>query len=182
MPSPVSHAIVGASLWPLFRTPEAPRRVWIVGATLAVLPDIDFVGYQLGVRYETLFGHRGITHSILFALVAATVAWALVRRSARATGGLLSVWLYLALAALSHTLLDAMTNGGAGVALFAPFDNSRYFFPFRPILVSPLSIQRFLTARGVAILLNEAAWIWVPAAALALLGTARSRRWLKTPA
>jgi hypothetical protein len=29
----------------------------------------------------------------------------------------------------SHGMLDAMTDGGLGVAFFAPFDNARYFFP-----------------------------------------------------
>jgi hypothetical protein len=26
-----------------------------------------------------------------------------------------------------------MTNGGLGVAFFSPFDNGRYFLPWRPI-------------------------------------------------
>ena len=65
------------------------------------------------------------------------------------------VWLFLFLAGASHGVLDALTNGGLGVAFFAPFANERHFFPFRPIEVSPLSIRRFLSPAGLAILWNE---------------------------
>jgi len=40
-----------------------------------------------------------------------------------------------------------MTKGGLGVAFFSPFDNSRYFLPWRPIRVSPIAIHRFFSAR-----------------------------------
>jgi inner membrane protein len=37
----------------------------------------------------------------------------------------------------SHGILDAFTNGGLVIALFSPFSNERYFFPWTPIEVSP---------------------------------------------
>jgi inner membrane protein len=66
----------------------------------------------------------------------------------------------------SHGVLDACTNGGLGIAFFAPFSNARYFFPGRPLEVSPLSVSRFLTADGLAIFANEMQWVWAPAAAI----------------
>ena len=39
--------------------------------------------------------------------------------------------LYLFLSTASHGVLDALTDGGLGVAFFSPFDQTRYFFPFR---------------------------------------------------
>jgi inner membrane protein len=51
----------------------------------------------------------------------------------------------------SHGILDAFTNGGLGIALFSPFDNSRYFFPFRPIQVSPIGAG-FFSMRGLRVL------------------------------
>ncbi len=174
MASPIAHAVFGASLWPLFRDPSAPPRMWAWGAALAVLPDIDFVGFQLGVPYDALFGHRGFTHSIVFALAAATAAWYMLRREAAASAGPFA-WCFLALAALSHGVFDALTDGGLGVAFFAPLDNTRYFFPFRPIPVSPLSITRFLSWRGVSILLNEMVWVGIPAALLATCGALARR-------
>ena len=62
----------------------------------------------------------------------------------------------------SHGLLDMMTSGGLGVALFAPFYNERYFFPFRPVKVSPIGIDRFFSEWGLKVLWTEFLWIGVP--------------------
>jgi len=59
-----------------------------------------------------------------------------------------------------------MTDGGLGVAFFAPFDNHRYFLPWTPIRVSPIGIGRFFTSRGAAVIRSEFLWIWVPAGVL----------------
>jgi inner membrane protein len=78
-------------------------------------------------------------------------------------------------AVASHGVLDTFTDAGHGVGLFIPFDNGRYFAPWRPILTSPLSISRFLSERGLAILQNEACWVGVPALAfVATVSAARS--------
>src|ERR1041384_1309123 len=36
-------------------------------AALSMLPDADVIGFPLGVRYGDEWGHRGATHSLLFA-------------------------------------------------------------------------------------------------------------------
>ena len=77
-------------------------------------------------------------------------------------------WSYLFLATTSHGILDAMTTGGGGIAFFAPFWNERYFFPWTPIRVSPLGTG-FFSERGLATLRSELVWVWLPAAAIALL-------------
>jgi len=166
MASAFTHAIAALAIGTAFRRVGAPARFWVVGAACAALPDLDAIGYRLGVPYDSVFGHRGFTHSILFAALLATAAlllfrdeeWAHHRRR---------VWFFLFLATVSHGVLDAMTTGGHGVAFFAPFANERYFFPWRPIEVSPLSIRRFFTARGAAVMESELLWVWVPAAILA---------------
>jgi inner membrane protein len=80
-----------------------------------------------------------------------------------------SLFVYLFLATASHGVLDAMTNGGLGVAFFSPIDNRRYFLPWRPIRVSPIAITRFFSPRGYAILRSELLWIWLPAGLFAVL-------------
>jgi inner membrane protein len=62
----------------------------------------------------------------------------------------------------THPILDALTNGGLGVALFAPFDNTRYFFPVTPIEVAPISLEEFLGEWGVQVLMSEFLWVWIP--------------------
>jgi inner membrane protein len=61
----------------------------------------------------------------------------------------------------SHGVLDAMTNGGLGVAFFAPFDSTRYFFPWRPIVVSPIGFGSFFSHWGALVLLSEIKYVWV---------------------
>jgi inner membrane protein len=127
-----------------------------------MLPDVDALGFRLGVEYGSLFGHRGFTHSILFAGMLAMVAVAPVWNQTR-LGGLLQSLACVFVATASHGILDAFTDGGMGVAFLAPFDQTRYFFPMTPIQVSPLSVAAFLTQRGVSVLASEIGWVWVPA-------------------
>jgi inner membrane protein len=59
--------------------------------------------------------------------------------------------------------LDALTDGGLGVAFFSPFDNGRYFFSWRPVHVSPIGAERFFNGgRAWDILGSEFVWIWIP--------------------
>jgi inner membrane protein len=123
-----------------------------------------------------VLGHRGITHSLAFAAVLAALVVALGFRGPRWTGRRPTLWLLLFLATASHGVLDAMTNGGSGIAFFAPFDDTRYFFPWRPIPVSPISLDRFLSERGLRVLQGEMLWVWLPAGLLVGLGTLARRR------
>jgi inner membrane protein len=169
MASLISHAVAALASGTLFARPQVPKRVWVIGAVCSMLPDIDVLGFRFGIHYGDFWGHRGFTHSLLFAGVIATLA--LVVGLPRALSGLSRGWLclYFFLAAASHGILDAMTNGGLGVAFFSPFDNTRYFFPWRPVLVSPISLARFFSGRGVAVIQSELIWIWIPTGLLAVL-------------
>jgi inner membrane protein len=159
----VSHPAVLFGLEPLFGPPALSRRVLMVGALCTVVPDIDVIGYRLGIPYGSLLGHRGLTHSLLFAAVLALIlAFVIVgRKASQDSWGRCAAFLFLC--AASHGILDAMTDGGRGVAFFAPFDARRFFLPWRPIPVSPIGTRGFFGARGVRILAAEALWIWAPA-------------------
>jgi membrane-bound metal-dependent hydrolase YbcI (DUF457 family) len=54
----------------------------------------------------------------------------------------------------SHPLLDALTDGGLGCALFWPFDSTRYFAPWSPIPVAPIG-ARYFSPRGLSVALTE---------------------------
>lgn len=158
MASVLSHPAALLALAPLFGRASLGRRALLLGTICTVLPDIDVLGLWLGVPDDTPLGHRGLTHSIAFA-AALSAALALL---AFPRGTALRVFGFLFLCSVSHGLFDAMTNGGSGIAFFAPFDETRYFLPWRPIRVSPLGIRRFIGRRGVSILATEAIWIWLP--------------------
>ena len=78
----------------------------------------------------------------------------------------------LALATATHGLLDAMTDGGLGVAFFSPFSNARYFLPWRPIQVAPISITDFIEQGGMGSLRGELVWVWAPVLLLLLVTSA----------
>ncbi|HEX8451756.1 MAG TPA: metal-dependent hydrolase [Longimicrobium sp.] len=159
MASAFSHAAAALALGTAFWRPALPARFWILGAACAVLPDLDVIAFRFGIPYEHVLGHRGLSHSLFFAALLAAVVVALFFPRERQRGRL---WLFFFLATASHASLDALTTGGLGVAFFAPLENSRYFFPWRPIEVSPLSISRFFTVRGLMVLRSEFVWIWLP--------------------
>jgi inner membrane protein len=167
MATAFSHAVAALGIGACFYRPEVPKRVWVAGAVCAALPDLDVIGFRFGVHYGDFCGHRGFTHSLVFAvlLAAATVLLLFSRGVPGISRFALTVYLFLATA--SHGFLDAMTNGGLGVAFFSPLDNRRYFLPWRPIAVAPISIGRFFTARGLGIMQNEFLWIWIPTMAFA---------------
>jgi inner membrane protein len=176
MPSVFSHAVAALGIGTAFFGRKAPARVLGLGALCAAIPDADVIGFRFGVRYGDMLGHRGLTHSFAFAAALAALAAPLARREAEPH--LAKLWAYLFLATASHGLLDAMTDGGLGVAFLAPFEKARYFFPFRPIEVSPIGIGRFFSARGLEVMKSEFLWVWLPSLALAgiALGVRESMR------
>jgi inner membrane protein len=163
MASPFSHAVAALRIGTCFYKPQIPKRVWLAGVLCSVIPDLDAIGFRFGIHYGDFWGHRGFTHSLVFAaLLASVVALAIFRRGATGIGQF-ALFGYLFLATASHGVLDAMMDGGLGVAFFSPFDNTRYFLPWQPIRVSPISVTRFFTPKGFAIFQNEAVWIWLRA-------------------
>lgn len=140
-------------------------------------PDLDVGLFAYGVEYEDMWGHRGMMHSLFFALLVALAVVTVfyyrdVRAFRRSWWGFVAF--FFALTA-SHGFLDAFTNGGLGIAFFAPFDNTRYFFSCQPIEVSNFGLTSLFTARGAEVLWSEFKWIWLPASAAALLVIAARR-------
>jgi inner membrane protein len=168
MPSVFSHAVASLGISACFYRRGVPKRVWIVGALGSVIPDLDVAGFRFGVHYGDFWGHRGFTHSLTFAAFLAGATLISVFPHSVPNLSRVALWVYLFLATASHGLLDAMTDGGLGVAFFAPFNNARYFFPWTPIHVSPIGISRFFSARGLAVVRSELLWVWVPAAVLTI--------------
>jgi inner membrane protein len=162
MASAISHAVAAVGISACFYDSRVPKSVWLVGAVCAVFPDIDVIGFRFGVHYGDFLGHRGFTHSITFAiLLAAALLFSLFSPGVPGLSRF-ALWFYLFLSTVSHGVLDAMTNGGLGVAFFSPFDKRRYFFPWTPIRVSPIGVTRFFSERGLRVLESEFVWIWIP--------------------
>jgi inner membrane protein len=69
MASAFSHAVVALALGRSVQTTVMDRRALLLGAFSAVLPDLDVLGMYGGIEYGALWGHRGLTHSVCFALL-----------------------------------------------------------------------------------------------------------------
>ncbi|MDH5629292.1 MAG: metal-dependent hydrolase [Gammaproteobacteria bacterium] len=176
MPTIFTHPVIAVGLSPWFKQIRDSRLLLFTGIVLTVLPDADVIMFRFGIPYNHLFGHRGFTHSIFFALIiSGLITWFFVHRHQLKW---VPVWLFLFLCTMSHGLLDMLTNGGKGVALFSPFSNERFFFDFQPIEVSTLSIRRFLDGQGVKVILTELKWIWLPCLFVFVFGwlLARAKR------
>lgn len=172
MPTVLGHVAAAVALSTAFEGKRWPWRAYVIGAICSVLPDLDVIGLKMGVPYASLLGHRGFSHSLLAAVLIGLLALLLGFRRKEWT---IPLACYLILATASHGVLDAFTSGGMGVGFFSPFDNSRYFFPWHPIRVSPLALSRIFSTRFWAVLGSEVRWIVVPAAIVSLLVLAVKR-------
>lgn len=174
MASAITHFIVGAAVALPVMDAASVRGVlprWAIPVTaglFAVAPDLDtYVVLPFDIPRGSFFAHRGFFHSAFFlALLAFSVALLVTRARAWTTLGVL--W---TCAAITHPLLDMLTDGGPGIMLLFPFSDNRLFFPWRPIRVSPLGIVRFFDRAG-EILLSELPF---NVAAVALGWIARAR-------
>jgi Predicted membrane-bound metal-dependent hydrolases len=163
MASAFSHAFVAVALGSAYARPRVPWYFWVLSITCSILPDADVIGFALGLPYNSLWGHRGLSHSLCFAFVLSLCVVSLAfRERVVFSWPWWSYVLYFFVVTASHGVLDAMTDGGRGIAFFAPFDTTRYFFPWRPVRVSPISIQAFFSTRGLQILSSELMFIWIP--------------------
>src|SRR5438445_4549130 len=168
MCSVLTHPVVPVALAAILPQDTLSPTLVLVGAACAVIPDLDVIGVKFGVGSHPLLGHRGLTHSIVFAAALGALLTHLLFRNSPSPWWV--VFLFLFVSTLSHPLLDMLTNGGRGVALFAPFSNTRYFFPWRTIEVSPIRLRRFFSWRGVQIIRSELRWVGLPVAAVVILG------------
>ena len=167
MASIFGHALAAYTIGKVSNISLNPVKLSLLLIFCAVIPDADVIMFNFGYSYMHPLGHRGFSHGILFAFLLAFGVRAIFYRKVNyfsKTGIILFFTFFLA--TLSHSFLDAMTSGGRGVGFFIPFENSRYFFSWRPILVSPLGIGRFFSERGWRVLQNEFFYIGIPALSL----------------
>ncbi|HEY6094185.1 MAG TPA: metal-dependent hydrolase [Gallionellaceae bacterium] len=175
MPTILTHPAVPIALYMGLGQKKISKQLLIAGCIASVLPDLDVVAFSLGVPYAAEFGHRGFSHSLVFALLIA-IAGALLASKLLESIPTRAFW-FIFVAAASHGLLDAFTNGGLGIAFLWPLTDQRFFAPFHPIEVAPLGLSRFLSERGVTVLWSEVLWVWLPLLCMAaVFATARTRK------
>lgn len=166
MPTIFTHAIVPIATGLGLGKHVISPRLMAAGIIVSILPDFDVVAFRLNIAYADAFGHRGASHSLVAALVLGILALIFAKRLCATRP---AAFIFVAASAFSHGLLDTFTNGGHGVALWWPFSLERIFSPWQVIEVSPLSLRRFFSERGLAVLQSEFVWIWLPAIFLSIV-------------
>lgn len=161
MASIFGHTLAAYTIGKLGNKTLFTKKVMLLGIISAVIPDVDIIAFNFGIDYSSMLGHRGLTHSLFFAMVWALILVYLFHRS-RNKSTLIKYFVFYVLCVISHSLLDAITNGGAGVAFFAPFNNARYFLPWNVIEVSPIGVSHFFSKWGGMVLLSELKYIGFP--------------------
>ena len=155
MASILGHTVVGYTIGKIGGG-RLNNKVLFLATALAFFPDADIILHNMGVSYDSAWGHRGFSHSLTFALVIG-ILFSLPFKNHR-----WQVALIFTLSIASHGLLDAMTTGGRGIAFFWPWENGRYFLPWRFIKVSPMSVARFFSKWGWEVIQSELMFVVLP--------------------
>jgi inner membrane protein len=165
MPTIISHAAVPLAIGLGLGQRVIPPRLLIAGVLASMLPDLDVLGLRLGIAYGDTWGHRGVTHSVAFALFVAFVAM-LLHRPLHA--GRAAAFMFVGASTLSHGVLDMFTDGTHGVELWWPLSTERFVMPWHVIEASPLSLQRVFSSRGLEVFQSELMWVWLPSMSVCL--------------
>ncbi len=176
MASAFSHAVIPAVVYAAFKSSSVNIRLLILATVLSILPDIDVIAFKFDIPYHSQWGHRGFTHSLLFAATISILAASFYKIIQSKP---FTVFIICFAASASHAILDAMTNGGLGVALYWPFSVERIFLPYRPIQVSPIGVGTFFTEKGEKVIFSELIWILIPGLSLGTIGALIRRSNLK---
>jgi len=170
VPSAISHAAVAVAAGIAFAPRDVPSHFWPLSILCSVIPDADVIGFSLGIPYEHFLGHRGFFHSPFFGLLLSIFLVSVFFRDIEIfSRPWFFYFFFFFLLSASHGVLDAFTNGGLGIALLSPFDNARYFFPWTPIMVSPIGIRGFFSTWGLLVIKSELLWIWLPSFLIAIV-------------
>jgi inner membrane protein len=192
MPTFVGHSLIALSVCaPLQRTSLGKAMsfyYWLaVLVIVSNLPDLDVLMLRW-FPYSHPLSHRGLSHSLFFALIAALCITISCYLAGIVHGKILTlilIWLLIAAVIGSHGLLDALTDGGLGIGLLSPLNVRRYFFPIRPIPVALLSPSSMFSSSMLHVYTVEVALFgpfclaaWLSIADLSGLYILSTFRWL----
>ncbi len=174
MPTVFTHPAVPLAMGMALGRKVSPPALLVAGVAASILPDLDIITYHMGIPLSHEYGHRGFSHSILFAIFAALLG-AHFLKAYKIPWYVSAPFLFIA--TISHGILDAFTNGGHGIAFFWPWTKTRYFSPFRVIQISPIRIERIFSYRIPKALVSEFFWVWLPLFAASAM-TALTRKYI----
>ncbi len=105
MASAFVHAVASVAIGKLSFLQKVDWEFWALGAFCAVIPDADVLAFKFGIPYEIMWGHRGITYSLSFAVLLSLWVWfAFYRQEKLRTLRGALILLFFILATASHAI------------------------------------------------------------------------------
>lgn len=159
----VTHFALGICTAETIRKREEGKGILFLGAVVQCLPDIDTLAALFVPADRSLLIHRGLTHSLFFAIVGglllSLIIYPIFKRKGKA---FLTVFLFVVFQLTLHDLLDLCNAYGTG--LLEPFSHHRFSVNLL-FVVDPLFSIGLITAGLVlvvkAILYKyRARWAW----------------------
>lgn len=146
----LTHLVLGAAIGEAVLGKKIGRKAMLWGAVADTIPDLDVFASPCFTNAQQLMVHRGITHSLLFVVVMASLLGWLFSKWFKKSEVSWKSWSWLFFfGLLSHTLLDSLTAYGTG--WFEPF--SAYRVAFNTIFVAdPFYTLPFLICVIVALI------------------------------
>ena len=143
MPLSTTHALVPVAAAIAVSRPLAHWRLVAFAAVAAMAPDLDALANPMfGLQADSIYSHRGFTHSLFIAMGAGILAAIIHRRlrvrpltAAAVVGGAMA----------SHGLLDMVSDTGLPVAILWPFSSARLYADWRPIHGGELELSHWAT-------------------------------------
>jgi len=123
----LTHIALGALVGEAVIGKKLGKKVLVIGAVAQSIPDIDFLAAFWLSPSENLLAHRGITHSIIFALLIAPLLAFLATKWSKTKSVSWRSWVIFIVLQLSiHLIIDSFNAYGIG--WFEPFSHLRFSY------------------------------------------------------
>jgi inner membrane protein len=123
----VTHIVLGACVGEVLMDKKAGKKALLWGALAQSIPDIDFINGAWMPLTKELIAHRGITHSLLFALIISFFLALVANLWHKKDSISISKWFsFFLIEVLIHLILDSLNN--YGTRWFEPFSSQRIAF------------------------------------------------------
>lgn len=158
-----THFALGICTTEVLRKSSGGKKILFWGAFVQCLPDIDTIPAVFMPLDRSLMVHRGITHSLFFALIAALILSLIIFKAFKKEQmSFFFMFLFVFFQLALHDLLDVCNAYGTG--LLEPFSRDRFsvnlLYVADPIFSIGLVIAAFVLLLRRNIYLHSVKWAW----------------------
>ena len=123
----ITHLALGAVIGEAIAGKKIGKKAMVLGAATQFFPDIDVVAALWLSPADNLVAHRGLTHSLFFAIIASLLFAVLAYKFFRKIHATYAFWLlFFGTQLVIHIFVD--TFNAYGIGLWEPLRSTRYSF------------------------------------------------------